>query len=237
MHDDINETRRISARWGAFLAFSVAFLCLFTFFFAFQAIPVVGSYCIADCVAYPFTEIGLRYPIDFMWMYPALVLVVNTALLFLMLLMSVDACKRLPAAVSFFFVAASSLVLFGAYFVQVTVLPAQLLLGRTEGLVVFSQYDEYGAFIALEDAGYLLLAFGMGLLWAIFRKGDRLEKWIALIGAFCLFATLAALAFYSFAYGLLRGYRFEVAAISINWLGLVLVGVLLGLWFRRQTIS
>ena len=235
---DIEHSEKVAAaRWGAWFSFATSFLCLLTFFFAIQAVPPVGSYCVSECAEYPFHDIGLRFPIDFMWMYVALALAVCTALMFLMLLLSVSANRRVSASVSFFFVAASSLILFGTYFVQVTVLPAQLLLGRTEALVVFSQYDEHGAFIALEDAGYLLLSFGLGLLWAIFRKGDRFEKWIAWLGGFCLVATLSGLAYYSFAYGLLRGYRFEVAAISINWLGLVIVGVLLGFWFRRQTIS
>jgi hypothetical protein len=35
-------------------------------------------------------------------------------------------------------------------------------------------------------------------------------------------------------YGQNLEYRFEVAAITINWTLLIVVGVLLSLWFRRR---
>jgi hypothetical protein len=38
----------------------------------------------------------------------------------------------------------------------------------------------------------------------------------------------------SLAYGLMRGYRFEIIVISINWLTLITAGIPLARLFKRQ---
>lgn len=46
---------------------------------------------------------------------------------------------------------------------------------------------------------------------------------------------MVALVGYSVAYGFDLGYRYEVAVIVIDWLALIITGVLLSLVFRRAT--
>jgi hypothetical protein len=68
-------------------------------------------------------------------------------------------------------------------------------------------------------------------------KRNRLEmiiQWI-FIAAFGL--TMVSLAIISFTFGLDREYRFEVAAISINWLVLIINGALLSIVFRRRLLG
>ena len=43
-----------------------------------------------------------------------------------------------------------------------------------------------------------------------------------------------AFVFYSISFGLDRDYRFEVAAITINWVVTILVGILIGIFFKRE---
>jgi hypothetical protein len=45
---------------------------------------------------------------------------------------------------------------------------------------------------------------------------------------------MIALVFISIQYGIFREYRFEVAAISITWLVLIVSGILLSVLFRRE---
>lgn len=224
------------SKYGSALAVIMALSCIVTFICAIFALPITGSNCPADwqCATFPYTEIGLRYPIDFAWMYPAMGLCVATYLTFLAVFMRLDKVERLLGTVMLSFVALSSFILLVTYFVQVTVVPAALQMGRTDGLLMVSQYNPHGVFIALEDAGYLVLGLGLGVLWPIFRRGNKLEKWIGRVGGICLVATIAALIYYSITFGLLRGYRFEVAAIVINWLGLIILGPLFWIWFRKD---
>jgi hypothetical protein len=63
---------------------------------------------------------------------------------------------------------------------------------------------------------------------------SRLEKamrWI-LVSPFAV--NVLAFVLYSIRFGLDRDYRFEVAAIGINWLVTILVGILAGIYFKRK---
>jgi hypothetical protein len=74
----------------------------------------------------------------------------------------------------------------------------------------------------------------MPLLAPVFTNKGRLAsvvRWVFIAG-FVL--TMVFLAVISINYGLDRMDRFEVAVISINWLVLVLNGIMLSVLFRRQ---
>ena len=71
----------------------------------------------------------------------------------------------------------------------------------------------------------------------VFANKGRTEaavRWVFIAG---FLLTIASLAVISVAHGLDRKDRFEVAAISINWLVLIVSGALLGTVFRRQLAS
>ena len=106
--------------------------------------------------------------------------------------------------------------------------------GETEGITLLTQYNAHGVFIALEELGYLLMALSFVFIAPAFASEERLQKavrWVFLSGF-----GLAVIAFIVFSaiYGLDRQDRFEVAIISIDWLVLLVNGILLSLWFRKQ---
>jgi hypothetical protein len=59
------------------------------------------------------------------------------------------------------------------------------------------------------------------------------EKAIRWLFVGCFLLTVLMFVFYSATYGVQREYRFEVAAISINWLTLIAAGALLSRFFGR----
>ena len=68
----------------------------------------------------------------------------------------------------------------------------------------------------------------------VFSMKSRLEKALRWILVMPFVANVFAFAFYSIKFGLDRDYRFEVAAISTNWLAAILVGILAGVFFKRE---
>jgi hypothetical protein len=119
------------------------------------------------------------------------------------------------------------------YFVQLTVVQPSLVKGQTSGLSLISQYNPHGLFIALEALGYLLMSLVFLFSAPVFAGHGglgRVLRWV-LVTAFVL--TLGALLVLWVAYGNDLEYRFEVAAILIDWLALIAVGILLGVVFRR----
>lgn len=88
--------------------------------------------------------------------------------------------------------------------------------------------------IALEELGYLLMGLSFAFLAPAFAGGGRLAgaiRWVFVGGFVLIVVFLVAI---SAIYGLERMDRFEIAAISIAWLVLLINGVLLGLLFRRR---
>jgi hypothetical protein len=61
-----------------------------------------------------------------------------------------------------------------------------------------------------------------------------LEKAIRIILMAQLCLNILAFLFYAFKFGIERSYLFEVATISINWLTLIIVGLLIGLFYRKR---
>ena len=62
-------------------------------------------------------------------------------------------------------------VLLGDYFVQFSVVPVSLMNGQTEGIALLTQYNPYGAFIVLEELGYLLMGLSFAFLAPVFAAG------------------------------------------------------------------
>lgn len=60
---------------------------------------------------------------------------------------------------------------------------------------------------------------------------ERALRWLFGIGFLLVIGGLIVL---SVSYGVERGYRFEVIALSVDWIILIVAGVLLSRVFRRQ---
>jgi quinol-cytochrome oxidoreductase complex cytochrome b subunit len=83
-----------------------------------------------------------------------------------------------------------------------------------------------GSYAAILTAAFLFLA-------PVFSGPNRLERAIRWIFIISFVLTMIALIVLSVQYGIHREYRFEVAAITINWIVLIISGILLSRVFRR----
>lgn len=223
-----------SDRVGLYSAILTAVTTALTFGLAITAVPNAGAGCRVDCVGYPYLDTLSEFPGDYLWMPPAMVLVV----LYVVLVSSIHAqatpYKKVYSQIGLSFALISAGVLLGDYFVQFSVVPVSLMNGQTEGIALLTQYNPYGAFIVLEELGYVLMGLSFLFLAPVFAGRGRLGsaiRWV-FIGGFVL--TVIFLAAISAIYGLERMDRFEIAAISIAWLVLLINGVLLGFLFRRR---
>ena len=231
-------TSRGTWRYDAWVAALMAAVTLIAFSIAVTTLPTSGPYCVADCVGYPYTDIAHTIPSDFLWMYPALLV----GPLFMTLMVSLH--ERAPAErrrftrLGFGVAVLATTMLTADYFVQLRVVQPSILLGETAGLEVWSQNNPHGVFIALEEAGYLLLALAFpfaALALTAPRGVERAVRWVFGAGFVCV---LASLAYYSAAYGFQVEYRFEVAAISFDWLALIVTGALLAVhWWRAPELG
>jgi hypothetical protein len=86
----------------------------------------------------------------------------------------------------------AAMVLTADYFIQLRVVQPAVLKDELDGLAPLTQYNPHGVFIALEEAGYLLMAVAFlfaGLALSTASRKERLLRWI-LIGGFLLVAIL-----------------------------------------------
>lgn len=221
-----------SPRFDFWVAVLTALVTAAAFVAAVLTLPKSGPFCVQNCVGYPYTDIAAYIPGDFVWMYPALL----PAPLFVILLTGVHeraARRRFSGlAVSFSLMAATLLT--ADYFIQLRVIQPAILKRELDGLAPLTQYNPHGIFIALEDAGYLLM--GVAFLFAALAlpAGDRLYRGVR--GVFLCGSAAVIVMFMgsAIAYGYDLEYRFEVAAITVDWTVLVLVGALLAVAYRRE---
>ena len=223
-----------SNRIGLYSAILTALTTLVTFSFAIIALPNSGAGCRENCVEYPYVNTLSEFPRDYLWMPPAMLLVV----VYVILVVSIHAYaaqhKKIYSQIGLSFALIAAGILLSDYFVQFSVVPISLMNQETDGIALLTQYNAHGVFIVLEELGYLLMSLSFLFLAPVFANEGRLAsgvRWIFITG-FVL--TMVFLAVISVIYGLDRMDRFEIAVISIDWLVLVINGVLLSLVFRRQ---
>lgn len=224
----------LGRRVGFWTAVSTAVVGLAALGLAVTTLPRSGPYCQSNCVRYPYTDAVAYVPRDYLWMYPALLLTV----LFVMLAACVheEAPRRVRLlsrmGVAFAVIAATAIVV--DYAVQLTVMQPSLLKGETAGLAALSQYNPHGVFIALENVGYLAMAVAFVFLGTVFPGPSGLMRglrWVFVVGGV---VTVLLLLVFAVWYRSDLDYRFEVFAILVDWLVLIVAGVLLGRYFRRS---
>ncbi len=208
-------------------------LTVLTFAIAICTPPISGPFATGTITTYPYTDIISRFPRDYFWMYPAMALV----LVFIIYGVCVHryACseKKLYSHIGVMFAVLASGILFVDYFLQVTVIQQSLLNGETEALALLTQYNPHGIFIALEEAGYLLLSFSILFFAPVFTQKGWLSntlRWTCVVG---FILSIAALGVITFVYGIQREYIFEIAVISIDFIVLIILGILSGILFKR----
>lgn len=220
-------------RLGFYAAILTTVVTVVTFGIAFFTPPLAGPFCRSPCFEYPFTDIVSRFPRDYVWMYPAILLTLIFVVLMVCIHHYASREKKIFSHTGLSFAIISATVLIIDYFIQISVIQPSLINGETEGIAILTQYNPHGIFIALEDIGYLMMSVAFLFMAPVFSWTNRLEgaiRWIFITG-FVL--TIISLIILSILYGINREYRFEVAAIVINWIVLIVSGILLSVVFKR----
>lgn len=224
-----------ASRVGFYSAVLTVVITIVTFGLAMTAIPISGANCPSDCVDYPYLDTAAQYPKDFFWMFPAMLLVLAYVALVVSIHYYADGQKRIFSQIGLSFAMIAAGVLLVDYYLQFSVVPMSLMNGETEGLALLIQYNPHGVFLVLEELGYLLMSLSFLFVAFALSSRSRLEaaiRWVFAIGSVLVLISLPII---SIGYGLERVDRFEVVAISINWLILIINGVLLSILFRRQS--
>jgi hypothetical protein len=110
----------------------------------------------------------------------------------------------------------------------------QHLVSATSGITRQTQYNPHGVFIALEDAGYLMMSLAFLFLGAAFRGRERLVRAIRVLLTSSSILAILSLPVLPALHGKEPEYRYEVVVILIDWIALIVVGVLLAMAFRRR---
>lgn len=218
---------------GFYTSMATTVMTVVTFGIAILTPPLSGPYCAAACFEYPYTDIASRFPRDYLWMYPAMVWTLLFVALMVCLHHFAAPEKKIFSHIGLSFALIAATALFIDYFVQISVIQPSLLDGETDGISILSQFNPHGLFIALEEVGYLVMSLALACVAPIFWPGDRLERAVAWTFIIAFVLTIASLIGYSVIFGIYREYRFEVAAITVNWLALIIAGILLSFVFRR----
>lgn len=196
-----------------------------------------GPFCMVElvgsCVTYPYTDVAAFVPLEYIWMYPALLM----ALLFVVVVVCIHhyaaADKQVfsQIALSLAIIAAAAHAI--NYFIQLAVVQPSLLKGEVEGLSLFSQYNPHGIFIALEDVGYLMMGVAFLFVAPVFGRRAKLERVIRFLFITSSVLAIGSLIVLVLLYGSNLEYRYEVAAILVDWITLIVAGVLLSVFFKR----
>lgn len=229
---DLEQLPRRLSLWTAILTVVLAVVSLAI---AVTTPPRSGPYCQGGCVGYPYTDAAAYVPRDYLWMYPAVVLNLLIVVLVECIQQWTPSNRVVLSRIGVAFAVLGASVLIVDYAGQLTFLQPALLLGETEGLSPWTQYNPHGVFIALENVGYLLLNVAFLFIGvAILGRPERLWRaagWVFVSGGAL---TVAALVVYSALYRTRLDYRFEVAAIALTWLVLIVAPVLLSIALGRN---
>jgi hypothetical protein len=226
-----------TARFGFWTSLGTGLSTTVTFAIAILTPPLSGSLCKEGCFNYPYLEIAARFPRDYYWMFAA----IPATLLYVAWVIGLHARaipeRRLVAQLGLALSVMAALTLVGDYFVQLAVIQPSILADESDGISLLTQYNPHGAFIALEELGYLLLSLSLACIALSQPGATRLERTIRrlFIGGFV--GNVAAFGWFLLKYGHARGYLFEIAVISVDWLVLIAGALMATAVFRRDVVG
>ncbi len=231
--ETIHSAHTTASRLGFWTALLTAVFGVISLAMGVTTPPRSGPFCTGSCVTYPYTNAAAFVPGDFIWMVPAIFMVVAFMVLMACLYSLAPSDHEVFGRIGMSFALLATAALATDYFVQLSVVQPSLLKGEADGLALISQYNPHGIFIALEDLGYLTMSLAFLLASAVLTgKGrlDRVIRWLYLVAAVLAIGSFVVL---SALFGLDLDYRFEVLAITIDWITLIISGPLLSVLFRR----
>jgi len=212
---------------GWYVSLLLSVVTLITFGIAIFTTPLSGPFCPGDCFQYPYTDIISRFPRDYYWMFFALFQVLIYLVFMGCLYQWTSPEKKIFGLIGWTFGIGAAVILFVDYFVQITVIQPSLLNGETMGISLWTQFNPHGLFIALEEAGYLLMGGSFAFISRIFTGTNRFYpalRWIFGLGFVLVIFTFVLI---SIVYGVHREYRFEVFSLTIDWWVLIGAGILM----------
>jgi hypothetical protein len=227
------EYQKNAIRLGFYSAIVTVVLTIITFGIAIFTPPIAGANCVGSCIDYPYLDITSRFPRDYYWMYPAILL----TLIYLVLMVCIHHYaaegKKVFSQIAFSMALMATLTLVMNYFIQVSVIQPSLEHGETEGIALLTQYNSHGLFIVLEELGYILMNLSFLCIVPVFANATRVERSIRWIGVISFVLAVIGFAAVSMDRGINRQDRFEVIIISIDWLSLIILGVLISRVFKK----
>ena len=226
------ETKTI-AKVGFYCAILTALLTILSFVIAYMTPPLSGPFCAGGCFTYPYSDIASRFPRDYYWMYPAMVLNIVYYILMVAIHYIAPVEKKIFSQIGLSFALLSMATFVIDYFLQLSVIQPSLVLGETDGIALLSQFNAHGVFIVLEEIAFIMMSMSMLFMVPVFVGKSKTEKAIRWIFTGNFVLNVITFAMIALSFGILREYRFEVAAFSINWLALVTSGILLSIIFRK----
>lgn len=224
----------LHARFGVNVSWITALVTIITFAIAILTPPLAGPFCREGCIEYPYTDILSRFPRDYYWMVPSLLIWVLFVLLMVTLHHYAGFRKKLYSQISLSLAIVASAILIPNYFIQLTVVQPSLVLGETQGLALLTQYNPHGIFIALEEIGLLLVCTAFMAMVPAMDASTRLTRSIRFTWTIAFALAILSLILITLQHGIMREYYFEVAVISIVYLELIITSILLALLFRKE---
>jgi len=231
MNPDLEQ--RGTLKFGFRASLMLTFLTLVTFGLAMIAIPPAGPYCPGDCMSYPYSDLLSYYPRDYYWMYLAIFQLFAYLIFIISIHFIVPHIKNLYSIISIAFALISTTVLLIGYFTQFSVVPISMMKGESEGIALITQYNEHGIFIALEELGYITMSISFLFLAPVFSGKKGLGESIRIILLLQFVLVILSFILYTIKFGVDRGYRFEVAIITIDWVVTITVGILVCVFIKR----
>ena len=223
------------AKFGYYISLFTAVITIITFGIAICTPPLSGPFCKEGCFEYPYHEIISRFPRDYFWMFPAIILSFSYMVMMIAVHKVVLPERSVFSLSGVAFAVISTLILSADYFVQVSFIQPSLMAGETEGIAMLSQFNPHGLFIILEELGFITMNISFIFLAPALTESARLEKSLRLTVITGFFLMLLSFATIVFINGINREYRFEVIIISITWIELIIVSILLARYFRRRS--
>lgn len=225
--------KKVNFNSGVALFTSV--LTLFTFVLAYNTPPLSGPFCRASsCYSYPYLDIASRFPRDYYWMIPAMVIAIAYLILMLILRNRAEEKKKLFGQLTVIFASMSTAVFLLTFYTQLSVIQPSLLKNEADGISLLTQFNPHGLFIALEELGFLLMVISFLFVGLSITAKTRLEKWIKGIFIGCFALTMISLVIILATMGLDREYYFEVVAYTFTWATLITNGFLMYRLFNRE---
>lgn len=231
-----NENKEVKMLYyvGFISSTALAAAAAVTFAIAICTPPISGPFSAGGGITYPYTDIISRFPRDYYWMYPAMLLMLNYVIYMVCIDRYAGMQQKVFSRTALLFACLSAGILFVNYFVQVSVIQPSLINGETDAIAILTQYNPHGIFIALEEVGYIVMSVSILFLVPVFTGTGRIQagiRWIAILG---FILTAVSLIVISAIYGVGREDRFEIAVITIDFMALILLGILSGILFRQE---